>query len=159
MALRFGVLPDALLQTLGFKYWLSEQFALSGHCLASISYSEEKVAGRFSRVYETENKPLGGFYAQGEYHWKFTNTLHQNFSPYVALGLGGGIAKTQSWYFIAGVSLGIEFFLASSFSLSLEQGVDISYEQQMVSYKTEPFITLLAFSKAGNNRLILHFYF
>lgn len=155
-ALRFGLLSDGLLQTIGCKYWLSEQFAFSGHCLASYSYYTENNTAGIVLI----NKPLVGFYTQGEYHWQRNNSgLYHNISPYFAVGLGAGIAKTQSWYIVAGISIGVELFLASSLSLSLEQGLDISYEQQMVSYKTEPFISLLPFSKAGNNRLILHLYF
>ena len=97
MALRFGVLPDALLQTSGFKYWLSGAVWLWSLPPASISYSEEKLPEDSQECNETENKPLGGFMHRANIIEILQIPPSKIFSPYVALGLGGGIAKTQSW--------------------------------------------------------------
>lgn len=157
-ALRFSLSSERLLQAYGAKHWFSEEFAISGHFVAAYSHSEEKVGTGL--LIAREVALYGGLYAQGEYHWlRGGKALTQNISPYFAAGIGIGISESSSWFIAGSILIGAEIFLTPSLSIAVEQGVDISYAKFNVFYSTEPFLSLLPFSKAGNNRLLLHIYF
>ena len=169
-ALRFGIYPDRLLQTCGLKYWTSDEIAISGHLMGALGRSNEKTGTTFLRVLDFTT--YGGVYLQGEYHWLIrSKVLFPIISPYCAAGFGVGIAQSPSllfgsflseatsWFIVGSLLIGAEIFLTPSLSIALEQGVDISYEQQRIFNPQEPFISLLPFSKARNNKLLLHIYF
>ena len=157
-ALRFAITGERFLQSFGAKHWFSNAFAISGHLMGAYRRIEEKAGNDLVSVRDVAM--YGGIYAQAEYHWLRGSALFgQDISPYLAASIGAGIAETSSWFIAGSIILGAEIFLTPSVSLAVEQGVDISYEKYTIFYPTEPFLSLLPFSKGGNSKLLLHIYF
>jgi hypothetical protein len=157
-ALRFAITGERLFPFLGAKHWFSNAFAMSGHFMGAYRRIEERAGNDLVSVRDVAM--YGGIYAQAEYHWlRGSAVFGQDISPYLAAGIGAGIAETSSWFIAGSIILGAEIFLTPSISLAVEQGVDISYEKYTVFYPTEPFLSLLPFSKGGNSKLLLHIYF
>mgnify|MGYP002783578809 CR=1 FL=1 len=161
MAIRFGGFHDEnVLQTLGGKYWLKENIAISMHL--SIEYDwRYQYSPDPNRVFY-ESRGFVGIMVQGEYHLHSINniiSINKDISPYVALSIGSGIELSGSWYTAAGIALGAEVFLQPSISLALEQGLDISYKHQEIYETTARFRGFLQFAKLLNHRLLFHIYF
>ncbi len=160
IALRFGIQTENMLQTLGGKYWLREDVALSIHF--AVEYNSRFQNSSDPSYIFSQTQGFIGFMMQGEYHLhsiKNVISISKDISPYTAISIGAGIELGGSWYAAAGIALGAEVFLNPSISLALEQGVDISYRHKEIYEPTNRFTDFFQFAKLRNYRALLHIYF